>query len=216
MKKDLPLKELIRGLRAREESAYTQLVGRYRRPVSWRLQEKLGLLQGQAEDATIETFEDVALYKIDQYKGDGEGFAGWLLTIALNTAISQRRKMHGCVGQPLSPALQAPEKSALQVLVEADEGRDGAQPPRRIQALLDALAMLIPSDREILQLRHADGELTGKELAARLGITEDAAWVRYSRAKKRLERLLRNDPRIMRSADRPVFNGGESYAQTGK
>jgi len=216
MKKDLPLKELIRGLRARDESAFAQLVDRYSRPISWRLQEKLGLWQGQAEDATIETLEDVALYKIDQYKGDGEGFAGWLLTIALNRATSRRRRMHGCVEQPLSPTLQAISKSPLQVLVEADEGQDGAQPPERIRALLDALTRLSPSDREILQLRHADGELTGKELAARLGIKVDAAWVRYSRAKERLEGILRDDPRIMRGADRPVFNGGESYAQTGK
>ena len=53
----------------------------------------------------------------------------------------------------------------------------------------EAIAAMDDTDREILAMRHFE-ELTNKEAAETLGITEKAASIRYFRALKRLKEIL--------------------------
>ncbi|QEG21738.1 sigma-70 family RNA polymerase sigma factor [Mariniblastus fucicola] len=52
-----------------------------------------------------------------------------------------------------------------------------------------ALQRMKPKDRTVLTLRHFD-ELSNKEVAARLGLSEKAASIRYVRAIERLKKVL--------------------------
>jgi RNA polymerase sigma-70 factor (ECF subfamily) len=53
-----------------------------------------------------------------------------------------------------------------------------------------AIAAMDPTDQEILAMRHFE-ELTNKETAEALDITQKAASIRYFRALKRLQEILR-------------------------
>ena len=58
----------------------------------------------------------------------------------------------------------------------------------------DAMADLTEQDREILVLRYWDG-LDGREIAALLGISLSATWVRLHRARQHFANIFRTDSR---------------------
>ncbi len=72
----------------------------------------------------------------------------------------------------------------------------GTSPSRRMlrneirERVREALQRLLPNDREVVILRHLE-QLTLREIAAVLGITESAAQSRYRRAIERLHAVLR-------------------------
>lgn len=59
--------------------------------------------------------------------------------------------------------------------------------------LESVLNQLRPNDRMILQLRHFD-ELSNKESAEKLGLSEKAASIRYVRAIERLKKAMESEP----------------------
>jgi RNA polymerase sigma-70 factor (ECF subfamily) len=74
----------------------------------------------------------------------------------------------------------------------ADSGTSPSERCRREEDLRDvreALDALGPADREVLVLRHLEGR-SFAEVAAALGITENAAKVRHFRALGRMRNLM--------------------------
>ena len=61
-----------------------------------------------------------------------------------------------------------------------------------IQQLEDAIDRMDPTDREVLALRHFE-MLSNQETAAVLGITPDAASIRYVRAIRRLKDICADE-----------------------
>lgn len=129
-----------------------------------------------AEDAASQTFLK-ALRALPTYRETGR-FRPWLFAIAHNVLLDTHRAHHPA--ESLDAAIHvhdpdvSPEERALAAL-EADW-------------LDSAIARLHPDDRQVLELRRAG--LTGREIAAALGIAHEAAKKRQLRAMDRIRAEL--------------------------
>ncbi len=195
---------LVLALRDRKGDAFVKALARYGPLIRWRLMWQQGLSEAEAEEIAAEVIEDVAMWKIDGYKGDGYGFAAWLLAIAVNTAHSRRRK-EGGMGPIDSASLAAP----AQMEDAASEDKDGANGPhaQRIQALYEGIRQLSSDDQAMLRMAYGAEAKTWGEIAEYFGITADAAKVRGCRARIRLKKILTT------TEGRENDNGGERHAQ---
>ncbi len=115
----------------------------------------------------------------------------WLYCIVLDTLIETWRKQSRARRDP-AREMPWPEQSSIQLglgLLQSgtspSEAFSRKELQERMRHVLDGLG---PRDREILWMRHYD-DLSFPEAAAVLGITENAATVRYVRALKRLKTL---------------------------
>jgi RNA polymerase sigma-70 factor, ECF subfamily len=138
--------------------------------------------QSEAEDITSETFERALRYRdrFDERKGEP---IAWLLGIARN-----------CVYDALlrPRARTADEMHAAQPDVEAEVvGK---------LTLMEALATLSPSDRELLALRYG-ADLSPREIGRLLDHSRNAVDVALSRARTRLAAALQNAEAQPRTSD---------------
>jgi len=127
-------------------------------------------------------------------------FYPWLRQIAFDRlAKLHRRHLHASkrnARREEPGVLNLPDESALEL---AGRLMDRSSSPSRhllreelCQRVQDALARLNERDREVLVLRYLE-QLSTKELAKVLGITEGAVKVRHLRALERLRGLLGED-----------------------
>lgn len=147
-----------------------------------------------------EVFQEMvatAFGKVDKYDPNRPA-GGWLRGIAINKIHELRRLQRReltLVGdsEPVRRAVSGNKAKALSEaemfdLLSPPAGRLPAPTPSREELL----ALVGEADREVLHLRHFEG-LDGKELAARLGLSEGAAYQRLSRARNRLRQALQGD-----------------------
>jgi RNA polymerase sigma-70 factor, ECF subfamily len=126
-----------------------------------------------AEDCAQETF--VRAYRAwKRWRPDAPAEA-WLHRIALNVAVSYRRKER---------------RRAVLPWAERDEPHPSDPDPRPASDLFLALRALRPQDAAIIVLRHLHG-YSNREIAAALGTPESTVSARLSAAKTRLRRELR-------------------------
>jgi RNA polymerase sigma-70 factor (ECF subfamily) len=129
-----------------------------------------------AADAAGQTFLK-AMAALPTYR-EGGRFRSWLFTIAHNVivdAYSPRRQ-----NEPLD--------TVLHIADPAPSPEDAAIATFDLERLDDAIAQLPDADREVIELRRAG--LDGKEIAAVLGISHEAAKKRQLRAMDRLRQDL--------------------------
>jgi RNA polymerase sigma-70 factor, ECF subfamily len=130
-----------------------------------------------AEDCAQETF--VRAYRAwSRWQPDAPAEA-WLHRIALNVAISQRRR------ERFRGIAEVVKRGGL-----PSENHDG---PGEGVALADALRRLPPRDAALIILRHHHG-YTNREIAAALGVPESTVSSRLASAKRRLRAALEWDP----------------------
>ncbi|HEX8199804.1 MAG TPA: sigma-70 family RNA polymerase sigma factor [Isosphaeraceae bacterium] len=113
----------------------------------------------------------------------------WLYRIARDCLIEAwRRETRGV--RDLHREMPWPEHPSVQLglsLVDPATSPSAAQAREELrQRVQQALARLRPGDREILLMRHSD-ELSHREVAEILEITEQASLQRYARALRRLK-----------------------------
>lgn len=134
----------------------------------------------EAWDATSVTFHK-ALAELDEFRGGS--FEGWLLRIADHTCTDVQRRYARRPQVPLDGEIDRPaadpdpEKQALAAL-----DRD----------LLERALRQLPPRRERIVRLHLTG-LTGKEIAARLGVSHDVVRQQQRLAFLQLATLLRVD-----------------------
>ncbi len=175
--------DLLFVLRRKDAGAFLVLAAEYGRLFRWYF-VRATMPEWTAEDLAVELMEDIVLFKIDRYHGDTDGFHAWVVTLMRHTATDWWRKQKGATFEPI------PDTMATEVPAEAIPDVE------TVLAVRQALAQLGQADRRILELRHSAEERSLKEIAAVLQIPEGAARVRYHRAKKRLEELLKSDRRV--------------------
>jgi RNA polymerase sigma-70 factor (ECF subfamily) len=139
--------------------------------------------QSDAEDITSETFERALRYRdgFDERKGEP---VAWLLGIARN-----------CVYD----ALLRPRERAADEEVQAAHPDVEAEVVGKL-ALMEALATLSPSDRELLALRYG-ADLSPREIGRLLDHTRNAVDVALSRARTRLAAALQRAEEQPRTSD---------------
>lgn len=156
---------------------------------------KRGVPDTDAENLALECLMNVRR-QIGKYQRRENGsFTAWIFTMARRKRIDWWRRNRTTLRL---------EDDLLRNLTE-DESRlfespiapeDQESPDQITRAVHDALELLSDSDREAIRLRFIDSRLDNAELAARLGITINAAKARLSRSLRRLKPILEKDPRI--------------------
>ena len=141
-----------------------------------------------ADDLLSETFL-LARHKWPGFAASGMTAYAWLYRVALDALIEAwRRENRAC--RDVKAEVPWPERSSVQLglsLVSPGTGPGSAAARAEMQARMrETLALLAPGDQEILWMRHFDG-LSFREAASVLGVTENAATVRYARALRRLK-----------------------------
>ncbi len=177
---------LIAASREGDPAAFGELVRRYQE----RLYRTVARLVDSPEDAADVVQEAFlhAFRSLDGFKGDALFFT-WLYRIAVNTAISLRRRkksalsLHGAeagtAGEPHDPSDGSRPGHALE---RAEQGA-------RVQR---ALARLSPEHRAVLVMKDMEGQKY-EAMAGILGVPVGTVRSRLHRARMELRELLERD-----------------------
>ncbi len=136
----------------------------------------------EAMDAVQEAYVK-AYYQLDKFNGP-DGFASWLSRIVSNEALMRLRKLHR-----ISYTLDDPMHN------ESDEPVFDIQPidliaSEQLRGLLEnAIDQLSVGNRSVYMMRAVQ-QLSTKETAQSLDITEDVVKTRYLRAKQLLQKIF--------------------------
>jgi RNA polymerase sigma-70 factor (ECF subfamily) len=146
-----------------------------------------------AEDVLSETYL-VAERRWKQDPPDPEHSLAWLYRIALDCIIQAWRKQTRGP-RDVRRTVPWPEQSSLQLAGSLmDSGTSPSLAYRRKETrdeVAVAVEKLPESDRQLLWMRHREG-MTHKDVSLVLGISENAATVRYVRALERLRNQIRS------------------------
>jgi RNA polymerase sigma-70 factor (ECF subfamily) len=170
-----------------DTDAFGELVRRYQDRLYntvYRLLDNADDAQDVVQDAFLNAYQSLA-----GFKGDSQFFT-WLYRIAVNTAISHKRK------QRLTFSIDGGRNGQARVepLDTSDAGRPGealerAEEERRVQRALNRLS---PEHREVLILKDLEGEKY-EAMAERLGVPIGTIRSRLHRARSELRELLEQE-----------------------
>ena len=175
--------ENIEAVLAGDRDAFHGIVERHGPPV-W---SGLTRLLGNREDAR-EVFQETftrAFERLGSLREPGR-LRSWLLSIALNQARARLRR-------PLSMRALDPAEEQLGIAGSAPPSSEAAETHERAELVLAAVAALPPRQRQVVELRM-NSELSHAEIAAALGISEDASRANYYQGLRQLKARL--EPRL--------------------
>jgi len=178
---------LVRAFREGDEKAFEEIVRRYQRQVASVIYLTMGS-RAEVEDLTQEVF--MRVYRsIDRVTIETSLFS-WIYRIAMNLCIDElRRKKIKRVLSIGPEAGSAADHSEL--FEEPSRASDELMAEEKKNQVLDALAKLTPAHRAALVLREYE-EMSYRQIARSLGITEQAVKSRIFRAREELKELLKD------------------------
>lgn len=190
-----PEADLIRRAQAGDEEAVRTLFEQHVADLRRRVHRKLpALARGKlAESDVIQEAYLTAFLRLGDFEDRGEGsFGRWLGKILENKLHHEARRYLGTtkraawreVNLPLSgaePGMACRHRTPGSEVAAAEE----------VERLAQAMRTLPLPDQEILRLVHESG-LPFTEAAGRLGITSDAARMRYGRALTRVSQCMQS------------------------
>lgn len=166
----------VRAFLAGDEGAFERLVDRYQRPILHLCQRLLGI--EESKDLFQEVFLQ-AWRALPQLRSPG-AFRTWLFRITIRRARRRRLARPGPAGL-----------DNLDRFTAESEG-DPIELSEELARMRGSLARLPERQREVVLLRHYE-DLSFAEIAAVLGIREDAARANHYQGLKRLRRELHVD-----------------------
>ncbi|RKU09522.1 hypothetical protein C6501_15125 [Candidatus Poribacteria bacterium] len=173
---------LIHRILADDETAFTELVKKYQKPVHALAWRKVGDFH-IAEDITQDTF--LKVYQRLHTLKDPNQFSGWLYVITTNLCNTWHRKKRVRT-QPLEDVeTTMTPKDAYSQHVTADRATTAAETQREVVKTL--LAKLKESERTVMTL-HYLGEMTVEEISRFLGVSGSTIKSRLRRARQRLQK----------------------------
>ena len=194
--------DLLRRTREGDRAAFAELFSRRRarllRIVHFRLDKRIA---GRVDvDDILQESYLAAEQRIDSFEGDApEGFFIWLRLVVGQTMIdihrrhvaAQSRDVRREYRERKSPGGDTSQMLHLSSFLPGDFTTPSSLMNRadRSDRLAVAIEGLSGVDQEMLALRHYE-ELTNGEVAVQLGLSEQAASVRYVRALGRLRKEL--------------------------
>jgi RNA polymerase sigma-70 factor (ECF subfamily) len=127
-----------------------------------------------------------------RFKADGQMTPyAWLYRLALDALLEAWRR-HSRSPRDVVRDVPLPEQSSIQLglgLVHTGTSPSSAVAREELrQRVRQVVELLKEKDRQLLSMRHQDG-LAHQEIAQVLGVSENAAMVRYTRALKRFKDL---------------------------
>jgi RNA polymerase sigma-70 factor (ECF subfamily) len=172
-------RRLVLLARGGDRSAFEALAVKYAGVVRSLTSARLGRgadAEDAAQDAFLRAFEQLPRLE------DPERFAGWLSTIAVNSALMKLRHGDRRRAAPLSALSAEPAAPSAPVGAPIERAEDAA----RLAALV---ATLDEKTQVVLALRFRE-EMAVKDIAAQLGDQPPAVAMRISRALRRLRELM--------------------------
>ena len=201
--------DVVARAKTRSETAFEQLVDRYKRRV-FRVAWKITCNYEDAEEVVQNAFVK-AFQNLPDFRGDSR-FYTWLVRITINEALMKIRRRR-------SNEVSIDESKEADVRSVAIEIKDQAANPEQrcsqdeVQRILAAnINDLEPTFRAVLQLRDIEG-LSTKETAQALDLTSSAVKTRLQRARMKLRKSL-NDHYWPTCANRNQGRCAEWYRET--
>jgi RNA polymerase sigma-70 factor (ECF subfamily) len=199
---------LIRKARLGDQAARQQLLVRHRnrlrQMVALRLDPRVAA-RVDPSDVVQEALADASRKLSEYLKHHPLPYYPWLRQLTLERLVKLHRR-HILAQKrsvtreedwlPPSSVAQLPDESALELADRVSSGRAPSQPVGRLlrtelrNRVRAILAQLGPRDREVLVLRHLE-QMSSREMAAVLGVSEGAVRVRHLRALRRFREMLR-------------------------
>jgi RNA polymerase sigma-70 factor (ECF subfamily) len=195
--------ELIARARGGDDQAREQLLVRHqdrlRRMVALRLDRRLAA-RIDSGDIVQEALLDAARKLPDYLAQPALPFYAWLRGLAWERLVKAHRRHLGAhkrdANREQAGLLALPDESALELARRLiDPGTSPSQHLLRAEQrgrVQEALAALGERDREVLVLRYLE-QLSTREIAAAMGVSEGAVKVRHLRALERLRGLLSDE-----------------------
>lgn len=185
-------RELVESAREGRPSAGAFLVSRYAPSLMGYCRSITPDLGDIDRELIVEFAIEKALRKIERYDPARGPFEPWLRTLVMFAAKDWRRNPARTV--PADPTAQ----DGPLIAAVAPHQHQSAPTTTRLAPAIDALRGALPQlsvpDQVIIGLRDLEGRSI-HDVATRLEITEAACRQRHHRAKARLIRLLKADPR---------------------
>ena len=178
--------ELIAAFQDGNESAFAELVGRYKDPLTNFVYRFVGDWE-DCTDIVQETF--VRVFKSRHSYKPVAKFSTWIYTIAGNLAKTSLRRKR--IRFPFSRKESRDSEREVEIVDEAagpDLRADASLKEERIQ---DALERLSVKYREVIIMREIQ-ELSYEEISAICGVRIGTVKSRLNRARSQLQRMLRD------------------------
>ena len=174
--------ELIRRTLDGDDTAFTQLVRKYQKPVHALAWRKLGDFH-TAEEITQDTFLK-AYQKLATLK-EPQRFSSWLYVIAARLCVAWLRKKRLLTQSLEETGIAQLEKATYSGYVVEENERTSAETQREVVKKL--LAKLQESERTIITLYYF-GEMSSAQIGEFLGVSANTIRSRLRRAQQRLKK----------------------------
>ena len=178
-KKDI---ELIRRTLNGEDTAFTQLVRKYQKPVHALVWRKIGdfhIAEEITQDTFLKAYQNLATLK------EPQRFSSWLYVIATRRCVAWLRKKRLWTQALEETNIAQLEKATYSGYVVEENERVSAEAQREVVKKL--LAKLQESERTIMTL-HYFGEMSSAEIGEFLGVSANTVRSRLHRAQQRLKK----------------------------
>lgn len=186
----LPDEHLVAQVREGETAAFELIMRRYNRRL-FRIARGILRDDGEAEDCVQETYVR-AWFAMAQFRGPA-GFGGWLCRIATNEALMRRRRLARRWTLVSPPGDEDGDASRPEEVQSAAPGPAAQLHERQLRQLLETAIDKLPDGcRDAFVLREVE-QMSVAETAGCLGIEEGAVKTRVHRARKLLQRTLRDE-----------------------
>ena len=173
---------LIQRVLSGDDTAFTELVKKYQKPVHalvWRKVGDFHVAEEITQDTFLKAYQKLAMLK------EPQSFASWLYVIATRHCIAWRRKKRLWMQSLEATSSLQFEKATYSGYVVEENERTAIEAEREVVKKL--LAKLQESERTVLTL-HYFGEMTCEEISKFLGVSVGTIKSRLSRARHRLKK----------------------------
>lgn len=166
---------LIARIKAGEVQLFESLMRRHNRRV-YRVARSFTKSDAEAEDVMQEAYIN-AFMQIHRFEGRAR-FSSWLTRIAINEALGRRRRE-----KPFAEA-------ELEKLMDGAKGPEESAYSAEVVALLERAVAELPEIFRLVFVLRAVEQLSVREVAECLDITEETVKTRYFRARAQLKDAL--------------------------
>lgn len=181
---------LIARAVAGDRTALGELVAAHQQRIARLVQRLLGW-PADVDDVVQDVFID-AIRNLKRFDGRSS-LATWLVRIAINRCRSHQRRRRLRQGLQLRLGFMRRLNAAAAEIATPDSANsptEAATARETVERVHEAIRQLNSCDREIIVLRYLE-EVPIEEIAQTLGLSRGAADVRLSRARTRLELILK-------------------------
>ena len=174
--------DLINRVLNGDETAFTELVKKYQKPVHALVWRKIGdfhIAEEITQDTFVKAYQGLATLKKPQ------SFASWLYVIAANNCSTWLRKKRVWTQSLENTDISRFGKATYSQYVVEEKERTTAEAQREVVKKL--LAKLPESERTVITL-HYFSEMSSSEIGAFLGVSANTIRSRLRRAQQRLQK----------------------------